>query len=249
MNTRFPRSPLGPILCWLLCACAGGTDMGDTAGELARHLREKAPDSRDQALDRGEIPGAPDYPSLAKVLMARGFFDVALAELERAAFSGLDTAELHCLKGGCLREKGDWDQAAAEFEAALRRDPDMAAAHAGLGAVAVLKGDAASAVRRYEEAVRRDPAAAAFLNNLAVALMAENRMAEAITRLQRAIAIAPDFRRAWNNLGMAYALSGRDEEALEAFRAGGDEKKAAANLAFVRWRSGREKTERPPSPR
>ncbi len=235
-------------LCFFLCACGGGgfSSGPDTSGELARRLRARAvsgPVLSDGSL-AGEIDGASaenrardaalESESLARALLARGFYDAALAHMELAVAEGVDNVRLRCLKGRCLAARGDTETAAAVFGAARDRFPDAACALSGLAMISFRRGDAAAAVRLYETARQMAPASALIRNNLAVSLLSLRRTGEAIRQLRKALSLAPRFRRAWNNLGLALALSGREEEALAAFRAGGGERSAGENLACIR---------------
>ncbi len=210
------------IKCWIgLCVlpflffgagCAGFGKPGadDRLDALQAQAKEK---EQQEAWDSRKL--APDRIALARDLMDKGYYDIALAELQRAEKSGRPRADVQHLMGLCARETGRIKEAEALFSKALSADPDFAPAYNGIGTVAAIANDTETTLDAFRRAVSLDPARADFQNNLGFALLvAEDRYAEAERLFRRSLELKPGFEIAAHNLALALVLQGRDPEAL-----------------------------------
>lgn len=148
---------------------------------------------------------------LARVLIARGDTNSALAELEavlrleqpgevaalaRRLRFGLTHPELarrlERAGGAALEEPEDGlDGAAADLAAALDAAPDLWEAHFGLGLIARRRGDAAASERAFRRALELWPAQPDAEHELGVTCMLAERTNEAVRHFEAALAGRP----------------------------------------------------------
>lgn len=161
-----------------------------------------------------------DAPLLAGTLQVRGEALIALGRgrealepLERAAALEPDSWRVRLLLGRALQGQGRHREAAEQYRAGL--GPQC------LGRIAALPED------------RRREARAELANSLGVALVLAGDLpgGEEIFRKARERGLGTE--RVCNNLGLLLVRLGRPQEALEAFRAGGDEARALNNLGWA----------------
>jgi Flp pilus assembly protein TadD len=156
----------------------------------------------------------PNHLALARDLVQRGFYEVALVQLEEAGQQARQNPEIDFLIGVCHRETGRLDEAEAAFRRALSVDADYASAHDGLGLVFERQARPEAAAACFQKAVALDPARAEFCNNLGFALLARGRLQEAEIYLRRSLALDPAYQTARNNLAICYGYQGREADAL-----------------------------------
>jgi Flp pilus assembly protein TadD len=135
--------------------------------------------------------------------------------------------------------QGQLEPARVSLERALELDPDAPLTLSGLAAVYDLLGrpqDAAAKLERLAALRPRDPL---VMNNIGVSRMLQRDYAGAEQVLRRAVQIDPRNPTSWNNLGLALGHQDRFEEALEAFRKGGNEQSAQNNVGYLLYRAGR----------
>lgn len=143
---------------------------------------------------------------------------------EAAAWSGLGVASLAL---------GRLEEARAAFAEAAAHAPDSALAHAGEATALDLLGRPEEAGAALARAQERHPDQVWLLNNTAVSRLLARDWEGAEAGLRTVLAIDPEDRTARNNLGLALGGQERYREALEAFRAAGDEQAARNNLGYV----------------
>ena len=165
--------------------------------------------------------------NLARVLLAKGERDAAMAELD-AIVAGERSGEIaghaHRLRFG-LREpdleaaleragqaalSGDaaLDGARETFERALASDPDLWEAHFGLGIVARQRGDAAAAQSAFRRVLELWPDQPDALHELGVALLMANSTGDALAALDHAAALRPDDPAYVADAGFAHLRAG-----------------------------------------
>ncbi len=182
----------------------------------------------------------PDHLALARSLMDRRLYEVALGELAAAAQDQPHSSEVRHLQGICRRELGDLEAARALFELVIAADPTFAPAHNALGITRDRLQEKQKALAAFERAVALDPARADFHNNLGFALMGAGRWPEAERRLRRGLAVDPASVRIRQNLAICLVFQDREQEALRMLAAGGvPEAVALNNLAVAQMRAGR----------
>jgi len=156
----------------------------------------------------------PDCLKLARDLVKRGFYDVALVQLEEAKKENLKNVEIYYLMGICKRENKEYNEAARDFHEATRLDPDYAPAYDGLGLTCDLMGEREKAWTNYKKAISLNPARADFYNNLGFSEILGERFKEAKLHLLKSVSLYPAYKKALNNLALCYAMMGEDEKAL-----------------------------------
>lgn len=213
------------FLVLLMAGCAGrGNRQGDIDALLMKQaLEQKAAEEKPE----------PNHLELARRLVAKGFYDVALVQLKEAEKKDGKNPEIFYLKGVCYREKKGYKKAISQFNRALEIDPEYSYACNGMGITYDLTGDHQKALEFYQKAIDFNPANAGFHNNLGFSQMALGRLSDAIENFKKSIALNPDFRQAINNLGIAYGLSGRYEDAFSMFKKGGSRAAACNNMGFI----------------
>jgi tetratricopeptide (TPR) repeat protein len=156
-----------------------------------------------------------DHLKLARDLIRRGFFDVALVQLEKAEKENGGSAEIYFLTGKCNLENKNYAKAERKFQQSIRTDPDYAPAHNGLGLVSHMCEKKKKARECYKKAIRLNPARADFYNNLGFSEIMDKNYAEAKLHLLKSISLNSDFVRAKNNLALCHVMTGEDQKAFE----------------------------------
>lgn len=180
----------------------------------------------------------PDHLALARQLMAKGYYDVALVQLKEKEEKDGKTAETRFFTGVCEREEGDLWKAEDAFREAIRIDDEYASAYDGLGSTLFAQDRRNEALEALEHAVALNPGRANFQNNLGYAYLLENRLPEAEKYFRKSIALMPGYSLALNNLGFCLVRLGRDTEALKIFQQALSMAEAYNNLGVAYERSG-----------
>ena len=164
------------------------------------------------------------YGQVGKLLMAAELYDQAEPYLLNAA--ALEPGELAWpyFLAHAYRLKFQSDKAIARFEDVLRLKPDHVPSLVWLGTMHVDGGRAELAESLLTKAVSIQPRSAAALFELGKAALAVGDPARAVTQLEAALAADPGAD------GVHYALA-------QAYRARGDEQRAAAHVRL--WRDER----------
>jgi len=193
-----------------------------------------------QAEQRAEKsrPNAPNHLALARQLMEKAFYQVALVQLEMARDKGPEQVETYHLMGLCHRGLNQPKQAVAYFFKALEMDDRYAPAYNGMGLTVQMMGDRTLAYRSFRKAIALDPAQADFHNNLGYLLLQDQRHAEAEAVLRDALAIDPKLVVARNNLAICLGLQGKDRQAMEILLATHPPATAFRNMSAIYHRRG-----------
>ncbi|WDP90909.1 MAG: tetratricopeptide repeat protein [Desulfobacter sp.] len=156
----------------------------------------------------------PDHTALARDLVGKGFYDVALVQLKTAVEKGASGVETFNLAGVCTRETGESAQSLAYFKRALALEPDNASVNNNIAILYTLMDKTKDARRHFSRAVALDPARGDYFNNFGYFLMAhgDNTGAEALFR--QALALAPSNETAVNNLAICLGRQDKDSQAL-----------------------------------
>ncbi len=215
----------------------------NTRGESTEELKKEALE-RKQALDELDSKWRteePDHVALARIMVDRKLYDVALRLLRES--DAPDSAERFYLEGVCHREKSRYETAILQFKKAIELSPRYSQAYEGIALTHDLMGQRESAHEYYAKAIEENPSSSRFYNNFGVSLLVAGRYEEAAERLETCVRLDPESLRAFNNLGLAYGLAGREEDALKAFLKAGDTEHAYRNMAFMyRVRGNKEKS-------
>jgi superkiller protein 3 len=222
---------LAPLLC-LLCVCGCATTGGGrTPAEIKSNiLPPENPPVADTALKRDLEP---DYLKLARDLINKGFYDVALLQLEKAVEHDPDNPEIYFLMGKCNRESGQFKDAEDKFKKAIEIDPDFAPAYDGLGLLYNMTGKRDAALEQYQKAVALNPARADFYNNLGFAKLLAGKYIEAKSDLLKSLALQPGFTKAEANLALCCIMTNDDKRAFDLLRKNHTYPAACRNMAAL----------------
>ncbi|MCL6504102.1 MAG: tetratricopeptide repeat protein [Pirellulales bacterium] len=127
----------------------------------------------------------------------------------------------------------DAAQARRIYQALIKENPKQVEPYHRLAVLAAKEGNFAEADAYFQKALAAGPATAELLSDMGYALYLQDRLAEAEKALRRAVELEPNYLAAHNNLGLVLGQQGKFEAAMTAFRKGGSEAQAHANLAYV----------------
>ena len=199
------------LILFFISGCAGLSE------ETNRGFKSNTiPRMKDYAAQNQPVnPGIkPDYLKLARDLVKRGFYDVALVQLEEAGKKNPKNVEIYYLMGVCKRENREYHEAAKDFHEAIRLNPEYAPAYDGLGLTCDLMGEREKAWTNYKKAISLNPARADFYNNLGFSEILGGRFKEARLHLLKSVSLNPGYKRALNNLALCDAMVGEDKKAM-----------------------------------
>ncbi len=250
------------LACLALAACAGTsgprpemTLAGPQELLADTQMRSGRPDLALLAYDRA-LKSSPGQPGLvlkrARALLGLGKGQEALAAAD-GAIAGLNGQDSPLL-AGALQIRGEalsaldrGREAVEPLTRAVALEPDSWRAKSLLGMALQSQGRHQEAAEQYRAALgpqcqgriarlpeeRRREVRAELANNLGVALVLAGDLpgGEVIFRKARERGLGTE--RVCNNLGLLLVRLGRPDEALEAFRAGGDEARALNNLGWA----------------
>jgi tetratricopeptide (TPR) repeat protein len=136
-------------------------------------------------------------------------------------------------RGRVRMAKNDPDAAMSDFEKALASNPRLWQVYALRGLIFDRRKDYDQAIVDYEKAIAIKPDSSLLYNNLGTAyyLRGENR--KAADAYAQAIKLDINNRRAYNNLGLVLFKMSYYNEALLAFKQGGDEAGAYNNMGCL----------------
>ena len=157
----------------------------------------------------------PNHIALARDLMDKGFYDVALVQLKTALEKDKTSFDAYNLAGVCARETGKLKKGLDYFEYALLLDQDNASAHNNIAILFSIMGQDTSARNHFKRAVALDPARAGFFNNLGYFLMEREEYGEAEASFNQALALEPSNDNVINNLAICLGHQKKDTEALK----------------------------------
>ncbi len=214
------------FLAVLLTGCAGRPVTPQEA-QMVRMV-ERAEKQQEEKSRKEKVQ--PNHLELARELVKKGHFKVALVQLEEARRSNGGGCEVFHLMGRCHLGLGEAEQAAASFQRALALNRSYAPAHNGLGLALDLSGSRDAAWRSYARAIQINPAIPDFHNNLGFSKLLAGRTEEAERHLREALALDPRLKIAAHNLALCLALQGRYDEAHGLLEQHGSAAAAANNL-------------------
>jgi Flp pilus assembly protein TadD len=175
---------------------------------------------------------------LARELVARRLYAVALAQLAEADATTPHVPEIDYLKGQCYLGLSDFGKAIDSFKQALAKDGRHAQSYGGLGLAYDLSGARELAWKAYEKAIDIDPALVEPYNNLGFSKLAAGRYREGEHHFLAGLAVNRDSSITRNNLALSYALQGRNEEAMALLEQSGGRASALANMGVLCELSG-----------
>ena len=167
------------------------------------------------------------------LLLSRGMNDEALKVFEDILSRDPKNALALEGMGRVLLAKNDFDAAMADFDRALAADPKLWQVRALRAYVFDQRKDYDRAIGEYEKAVALNPNSSLLYNNLGMSRYLKGDYRGAAEAYSRAIRLDVNNRRAYNNLGLALFKLGHDEDALLAFKQGGDEAAAYNNMGCL----------------
>ena len=136
-------------------------------------------------------------------------------------------------RGRVSLAKNDLDTAMADFDRALAADPKLWQVYALRGYVFDQRKNHDRAIGEYEKAIAFNPNSSLLCNNLGMSRYLKGDYRGAAEVYSRAIRLDVNNRRAYNNLGLALFKMGHHDEALLAFKQGGDEAAAYNNMGCL----------------
>lgn len=135
--------------------------------------------------------GAEQHNDLGVAYEARGDYELAVREYQRAAELNEDWPLPLFNLGNVHARNGRWQAAAAAYRQALGRNPGMADAENNLAWVLFEAGETRAALRHAERAVALQPASPWYRDTLAAALVAAGRTHEADHQARQGLTMSP----------------------------------------------------------
>ena len=167
------------------------------------------------------------------LMLNRGMNDEALAAFQDILSRDPKNAMALEGRGRVRMAKNDLDGAMADFDSALAADPRFWQVYALRGYVYDQRKDYDRAIGEYEKAIALNPHSSLVYNNLGMSRYLKGDFRMAADAYSRAIRLDLNNRRAYNNLGLVLFKMGHDDEALLAFKQGGDEAAAYNNMGCL----------------
>lgn len=160
---------------------------------------------------------------LVEVSLARGLFDEAISECQRALKIRSTDARIYNLLAQAYHGKEMWDEEIRQREKIIELSPDWpetewAALYNNLGVAYIEKGAYDPAIAECRKAIEFWPEDAEAYNNLGYAFGQKGEWGEAIEMYRSAVEFKPEFKEAHYNLALALAQTDRFEEAWKEVR-------------------------------
>ena len=158
--------------------------------------------------------------NLGNALAARGRFEEAIEQFQRALRIDPNDADATYNLGNALAQQGSFEEAAKQLQNALQINPGNAMAAYDLGNVRARQGRFDEAIGDFELALRIDPGLAKAHYNLGSLLGKQGKLNEAVEQYQKALQVDAHYVRAYYGLGMALTTQGQLDRAIDSFQAG-----------------------------
>ena len=223
---------LAPLLCLVCTAGCVTTGQKQSSAEFRSNIM---PQMEEKSVSNPALRHdlKPDSLKLAKELINKGFFDVALLQLNKAAENDSGNPEIYFLMGKCNFQRKRFEDAEKNFKQAIKTDSAFAPAHDGLGMVYVLTGNNEAARKEYKKAISLNPARADFYNNLGFLELLAGEYTEARSILLQSLALQPNFIKAETNLALYCIMTNDDEKAFTLLRKRHTYQDACRNMAAM----------------
>lgn len=147
-----------------------------------------------------------------------GRLSEAIALLERALASGLETKTIKARLGLYLQEEGKIKESIELLRSALKQDPFYTEAYNYLGVSYFKAGELDLAIEAFKKALALDKDYAMAMNNLGNVYLAQQKYNEAIEQYLKAIEVDPRLGSAYNGMGVSQYKQGKIKEAIEQWK-------------------------------
>jgi tetratricopeptide (TPR) repeat protein len=179
----------------------------------------------------------------AKLYLAEGKADDAVASLRRVLDRRDDWAPAHFLLGVALLDTGQGQLAEGELRRAIELDPNNVGAYLALATYLLDSNRRQEGISTYEKAVEKEPNSAPLRLELGQLYDAMGRRADAVVEYEEAVKLDPNLAVAKNNLAYLMAGEGMNlkralDLAQEARAQLPDDPNVADTLGFVHLQRG-----------
>jgi Cu2+-exporting ATPase len=144
------------------------------------------------------------YINRAGAYQAKGDFDRAIADLDKALQLDPKLATALADRASIYRAEGDLDRAMADYDKAVAAQPKSAAVYLGRGEAYHAKNDLDRAIADYDEAIELDPKLASAHNDRGLAFQAKGHLDKALVDFSKAIELDPQYANAFLNRANVY---------------------------------------------
>ncbi|HZS09949.1 MAG TPA: tetratricopeptide repeat protein [Blastocatellia bacterium] len=151
---------------------------------------------------------------------AKGEFDEAIADFDRALAVKPRFVEALIHRGNAWHLKGESEKAIADFSRAIALDSRRVEAYNNRGIARQAAGDIAGAIADFDHSIALAPDSSEAWNNRGAAHCVRGEIDAAMADLDRAIALNPDFALAHANRGMTLLMQGKEAEAEQELNRG-----------------------------
>lgn len=176
---------------------------------------------------------------LAIALSLHGNLEAAKRELAQVLIHQPDHAGAHEALGIIHLQENNLAEAQQEFRTVLSLTPERVEARMLLGEALLRAKNYTQALRECQAALAKAPQNARNMSNIGWIYYQLKRSDDAVLWLQKARRLKPHDPRTNQRLGMVLAAQKKYNEALEAFRQGGDEAQAFNNIGVFYYLEGR----------
>lgn len=209
----------------LAFGCAGKSPAQEPSGKAAM-VTQNFPGLKTENL-------TPNHLALAKNLVEKEFYDVALVQLQTAIKERGADAMVYDLAGVCARETGDHKTSEIYLKKARSLSPDNASVHNNLGILYSATNEPKKAGQSFRQAVILDPAMPDYMNNLGYFHLNQKQYTQAEEYFKKALDLDPDHGPALNNLIISLGLQYKDNQAMDLLLSRQDEDTAWHNMACI----------------
>lgn len=175
----------------------------------------------------------PNYLALAEDLMAKGFYGVALVQLDLAMEQDKNNSKIYNLMGVCARETEDLKRAAIFLKKAMDLDQKNASAFNNIAILYSMKKNFDLAEKNFTRALALDPGRAIFFNNAGTLYMKKKEYEKAKKNFNRAMALEPGHINAINNLAITLGYLKEYDRAMKLLLTHQTYKTACYNMGCI----------------